>query len=431
MAESVGHIIQDLTEGRPFVFVIMAYNELWDFYKGLKATVEAETGLKCIRADDARSSGHDLLQKIHLLIDRADLVIAEISSTSENVFYEVGYALGKNKPLLLLASTGREVPTDLKGRELIRHSQKRDEAEQFDREFREHLRTRLGSPFALLRDMLLADNPTPAYIVSNPRFPGKGSVFTRPAFDTRTFGDFSGIRGLLQAFGTILGEGAGVEIVSAEYCHPKLISPDFRHQNVAGDPAELPVTAPVNLYFIGSKKGNPPSGFMLERIQDRYGGGGRRWYLGLIPRDPQTGQYLLDASREDLEKDDYPSILYEIEGSACREWKGEVLETTERQGVIHKTDYGLIVRSPHPDLPADAGRLVVILAGARTLGTGAACLAATRSALIREIREKLPKTHQFEDKTHAFWALIKGTAGSDGMLDEACVEVVKADWYEA
>jgi hypothetical protein len=33
MAESVGHIIQDLTEGKSYVFVIMNYNADWAFYK--------------------------------------------------------------------------------------------------------------------------------------------------------------------------------------------------------------------------------------------------------------------------------------------------------------------------------------------------------------------------------------------------------------
>src|SRR4051812_18073628 len=129
MSQSVGHIVQDLTRGGPFVFMIMAYDVLWDFYKGVKAAVEAETGLKCLRADDVKSSGHDLLEKIHLLIDRAELVIAEISVPSENVFYEVGYALGKGKELLLLGPEGCEPPTDLKGRELIRHGQGRGQAE--------------------------------------------------------------------------------------------------------------------------------------------------------------------------------------------------------------------------------------------------------------------------------------------------------------
>src|SRR3954454_18082348 len=117
MPESVGHIIQDFTEGRPFVFMIMDYDEEWGgFYGKVKRLVEADTGLKCVRADDVRSSGHDLLQKVHLLIDRADLVVAEGSTPSENVFYEVGYTIGKGKPLLLLAETRREIPTDLKGR---------------------------------------------------------------------------------------------------------------------------------------------------------------------------------------------------------------------------------------------------------------------------------------------------------------------------
>jgi hypothetical protein len=430
MSESVGHIILDLTDGRPFVFMVMAYHALWDFYKGVQASVEAETGLKCIRADEVRSSGHDLLQKIHLLIDRAELVIAEISTTSANVFYEVGYALGRNKPVLLLAEKDCEIPTDLKGRELIRHGQSRAEAEQFQREFREHLRARLGSRFALLRDMLLADNPTPAYIVAHPRHPHDQSHIIGERFATRTFGDYAGIRGLLQAFGSVIGEGAGVELVSAQYCHPKLISSQYHPATLLKQPFGEFMGGPVNLYLIGSKKVNPPAGFMLDLIQSKYPGKGIQWYLGRIPQVPQTEEYLPGTRGEAEETGDYDCGLYEIAALGCKRWQGEIIVDSKDHAVVRRTDYGIVVRSAHPDLPADSGRLVVILAGGHSLGTGAACLAATRSSTIRAIREKLPKTHDFEDKTRAFWALIKGTAASDHMLDEAGVEVVKADWYD-
>jgi hypothetical protein len=74
---------------------------------------------------------------------------------------------------------------------------------------------------------------------------------------------------------------------------------------------------------------------------------------------------------------------------------------------VHSWDYGLVIRSPHPN-PWLQDRLVLIVAGPRNLGTGAACLAATRTALIRKIGEKLAP-HSIADKRVPFWAAVKGT----------------------
>jgi hypothetical protein len=71
-----------------------------------------------------------------------------------------------------------------------------------------------------------------------------------------------------------------------------------------------------------------------------------------------------------------------------------------------------------------------MLAGAHSLGTGAACLAATRSALIRKLREKLP-AGALEDKQKTFWALVKGEVNKDDfLLDENGVTIEEAGVYE-
>ena len=69
------------------------------------------------------------------------------------------------------------------------------------------------------------------------------------------------------------------------------------------------------------------------------------------------------------------------------------------------------------------------MAGAHSLGTGAACLAATRSSLIQEIRSRLPEG-VLEDKKRTFWVLVKGTASErDYLLDEDGVTIEDAGAY--
>src|SRR3990172_646949 len=77
----VGSIIQELTGGRPYVFTIMPYEKsaATELYTRFKRIIEKEFGLACLPADDVRGSGHDLLEKIHLLVERAEVVVAGIS----------------------------------------------------------------------------------------------------------------------------------------------------------------------------------------------------------------------------------------------------------------------------------------------------------------------------------------------------------------
>lgn len=82
-------------------------------------------------------------------------------------------------------------------------------------------------------------------------------------------------------------------------------------------------------------------------------------------------------------------------------------------------DYGLILRGPHPDNPE---RQVLIMAGTRSLGTGAACLAATRPTLIQEIRNRLTGV-ELTNKTSTIWALVCGHPDSDHHVSPSLVSI--------
>lgn len=46
-------------------------------------------------------------------------MIAEITSPNQNVFYELGYAHALNKPTILLARRGKELPFDIRSYRVI------------------------------------------------------------------------------------------------------------------------------------------------------------------------------------------------------------------------------------------------------------------------------------------------------------------------
>jgi nucleoside 2-deoxyribosyltransferase len=99
---------------RPFAFVIMPFDESWaDHYElGVKAACEA-AGADCARTDE-QIFLESIVERIYREIERADLVVAELSGGNPNVIYETGYAHGLGKPVILLTKTADDIPFDLR-----------------------------------------------------------------------------------------------------------------------------------------------------------------------------------------------------------------------------------------------------------------------------------------------------------------------------
>ena len=389
--EPMWEAILRATSGKPYTFVVMPFGSRFDTFTVVERAVERAVGLSCIRADDIKAAGYDLLGKVQLAIGRAELVIVDISEPSQNVFYELGYAAGIRKPILLIAEKGVLVPTNLKGLLLIEYEPPRDrtKAETFSNNLQAELQSRVNTQVALLKDMLLGESPLPAYICAHPKHPSSNARIRRQVYDRRTFGDNLGILGLLSAFGAIFGETTNVDLVSAQYHAPDLLDRD------------------VNLYLIGSSKVNPATPTMLRRLV----------------RDREPKWEFVPASG----KGDYTVSLYRTERGATNEVTGKIGPSPLVEGSrVHTEDCGIVVRGPHPDHP---NRLVLVMAGAHSIGSGAACLTATKSFLIQQIKQKLPEG-VLADKQRTFWALVRGKMNDkDGMLDVEGVKVEEAGVY--
>lgn len=385
-------IVYSLTNGRPFIFVIMKYKSRDDIYGAIKKAIDEEFGLACIRADDVKSAGYDLLAKIQKLIERAEVIIADISLDSPNVYYEIGYAVGKEKRPIIIVNRNKKakIPIDLQGLEVIKYEYAHWGGEEpFIQELKTQLRFRLQSSNALLRDMLIPTIARDMYIVASPRYPRAGSQFASQVRDIRTFGDYSGVMGLLTAFGSTIGEVKGVQFVSGQYSSDDLL------------------TRPSNLFLIGSRKSNPPVGEMMQLVLQ-----GKEPYWSF---DPLEGEE---------EKGDWHVRLFREESGLKTLHAGKTRTFGDKE--IWDEDYGLILRAPHPRHP---DRQVLIMAGAHSLGTGAACIAATSSPLIKEIQKRLPEK-TLAEKSRCFWVLVKGKASEkDGLLDYDGVTVCDAGIY--
>jgi hypothetical protein len=97
------------------VLVLMAYSgrsDLEDAFDSYKQ-VCMELGYECERINE-ESAGERILPDIVARLERAAFVIADLTELRPNVFYELGYADGLKKKVVVTAKDGTELPFDVK-----------------------------------------------------------------------------------------------------------------------------------------------------------------------------------------------------------------------------------------------------------------------------------------------------------------------------
>lgn len=104
-----------------YVFIVMAMpkGDFWaeDVHKTIKRACQA-LGFDAERVDDIPFTGQ-ITQKIKSSISLAQLVVADLTHSRPNVYYEVGFADAFDKPLLLVAREDAEIHFDLAGEKVL------------------------------------------------------------------------------------------------------------------------------------------------------------------------------------------------------------------------------------------------------------------------------------------------------------------------
>lgn len=110
-----------MAEESLFAFVLMPFRpEFDDIYKlGIKDAA-SQVGINAERLDE-QMFGEGMLERIYRQIESADIIIADMSGQSSNVFYEVGWAHAKGKLCILLTNDAKDIPFDLKHRRHIEY----------------------------------------------------------------------------------------------------------------------------------------------------------------------------------------------------------------------------------------------------------------------------------------------------------------------
>lgn len=183
----------------------------------------------------------------------------------------------------------------------------------------------------------------------------------------KTYADYVGIRGILQAFGLLFGFDALPEILDPE---------DFTE--------EVLFSTEMNIYCIASPKANRWTGILMREFQ-------KKWSPKLDFR-----------SDPDLEENDLRDIRISLfqDGKPKHPDGWDLHHERDR----YVQDYGIIIRGPHPIFP---DKMIVILAGRSSLGTEAACRAFTDPTVIEQIHNWLQlKKIDLNDHRQAFRVLV-------------------------
>ncbi len=103
-----------INEQKPKAFVIMQFSQDYNqLYEEVIKPVTEKFGIECERADEYNTT-NPIIEDITNSIKEASVIIADITPDNPNVFYEVGYAHGINKPTILLSNQSREkLPFDV------------------------------------------------------------------------------------------------------------------------------------------------------------------------------------------------------------------------------------------------------------------------------------------------------------------------------
>lgn len=110
-------LVDDTAKGRTFLdtcFVMMPFGHWFDnYYKELFAPAIKEAGMEPLRADELFSTG-TVIEQIWEQIQKAKILLADLTGKNANVFYELGLAHAAHKPVVFTSGNLEDVPFDLR-----------------------------------------------------------------------------------------------------------------------------------------------------------------------------------------------------------------------------------------------------------------------------------------------------------------------------
>jgi hypothetical protein len=134
----------EVSSGLPRAFVEMQFAEPFNtFYREVIQKQAEAAGFEVFRIDEKAGPGI-IFQDIQREIERAEIVVAEITPANPNVFYELGYAHALGKPTILLAQRGAQLPFDISSFRVVFYNDSIGGKSEVERDLKKHLEAIAG-----------------------------------------------------------------------------------------------------------------------------------------------------------------------------------------------------------------------------------------------------------------------------------------------
>lgn len=128
-------------------FVMMPFGEWFDrYYQEIYVPALKEAGFEPVRADELFTTG-SVVEQIWEQIEKAKLLLADLSGKNPNVFYELGLAHAARKPVIFTAGALEDVPFDLRHLRVIIYDVREPEwASRLRKSVTDYLRNAMKEP---------------------------------------------------------------------------------------------------------------------------------------------------------------------------------------------------------------------------------------------------------------------------------------------
>jgi hypothetical protein len=139
----------EIHAAKPKAFMVMQFEADYDaVYNDVVKEVTKDYEITTIRGDEVSGPGL-VISDIIREISESQLIIADITPTNANVYFEVGYALALGKPTILLARKGTILPFDVSAYRVLFYEDSIGGKKKLENGLRRHLDailTSVGSP---------------------------------------------------------------------------------------------------------------------------------------------------------------------------------------------------------------------------------------------------------------------------------------------
>lgn len=130
---------------KPTAFIVMQFSKPYnELYAEVIKPVCEKFGVTAVRGDEEFGPGI-IVADIARQIAESKVIVAEITPTNPNVYYEVGYAHALNKPTILIAERETKLPFDVSPFRILFYENTIEGKRRIEEGFRKHLQAILSS----------------------------------------------------------------------------------------------------------------------------------------------------------------------------------------------------------------------------------------------------------------------------------------------